>query len=45
MYLQGAERNAEFPGLPGLVDHYQLHESPTQFLVLASRLTPRERAD
>jgi hypothetical protein len=45
VYLKGAERNEEFPGLPGLLDRYQVHESHTLFPVFANRLMPRERAD
>lgn len=44
-YLKGAERNEEFPGLPGLVDLHHVHESTALFPVFANRLMPRDRAD
>lgn len=44
-YLKGAERNGEFPGLPGLLDIHEVHESTALFPVFANRLMPRDRAD
>lgn len=45
VYLKGAERHDEFPGLPGLTDLHQIHESPALFPVFANRVMPRDRAD
>ncbi len=45
VYLKGAERNAEFPGLPGLTDLHRVHESSALFPVFANRVMPRDRSD
>lgn len=45
VYLKGAERHGDFPGLPGLADTYTTHESRALFPVFANRVMPRDRAD
>ncbi|MBK7021051.1 MAG: hypothetical protein IPH38_16040 [Candidatus Microthrix sp.] len=45
VYLKGAERDADFPGLPGLMDLHSAYESTALFPVFANRLMPRDRAD
>lgn len=45
VYLKGAERHREFPGLPGLPDLHEIYESRALFPVFANRVMPRDRAD
>ncbi|CCM61777.1 hypothetical protein BN381_10008 [Candidatus Microthrix parvicella RN1] len=45
VYLKGAERDADFPGLQGLMDLHSAYESTALFPVFANRLMPRDRAD
>jgi hypothetical protein len=45
VYLKGAERHHEFPGLPGLPNLYEQYESQALFPVFANRVMPRDRAD
>ena len=45
VYLKGAERHHEFPGLPGLPDLHEIYESRALFPVFANRVMPRDRAD
>lgn len=45
VYLKGAERYDDFPGLPGLTDLHGTYESQALFPVFANRVMPRDRAD
>lgn len=45
VYLKGAERNTEFPGLPGLTNLHRSYEEPVLFPVFSNRVMPRDRAD